>query len=155
MAIDAISHVIDSPSRVVLDTDVMVSALRSTSGASYQLLLCAFRREIEALVSVPLMMEYEAVLTRPEHVASSGSSLQEVENILAVMANKLTPVWFGFMWRPCLRDPADEMVLETAINGDADALVTFNERHLATAARTFGVRVMKPRDCFKEALRRR
>jgi predicted nucleic acid-binding protein len=54
------------------------------------------------------------------------------------------------MWRPRLKDPGDEMVLETAVNGAADRLVTFNVRHLAAAARDFGIRVVQPRDAWKE-----
>ncbi len=57
-----------------------------------------------------------------------------------------TPVQLRFLWRPRLKDPADEMVLETAVNGAADWLVTFNTRHLADAAREFGIRVGRPPD---------
>jgi len=63
-------------------------------------------------------------------------------------------VHLRFLWRPRLKDPADEMVLETAVNGVADRLVTFNERHLAAAAREFGITVLRPRDMWKEIHRR-
>jgi putative PIN family toxin of toxin-antitoxin system len=140
--------------RLVLDTDVLVAALRSDRGASRQLLIRALDREIEVLVSVPLMLEYEAVLTRPEHLDASGLTLEQVNEILDALAKVLIPVRLRFLWRPRLKDPADEMVLETAVHGRADRLVTFNIRHLAAAAREFGIRVLVPRDAWKEVQRR-
>jgi putative PIN family toxin of toxin-antitoxin system len=136
--------------RVVLDTDVLVAALRSDLGASRQLLISALDRKIEMLVSVPLMVEYEAVLTRPEHMDASELTAKEVNEVLDAVAKVAIPVYLRFLWRPQLKDPADEMVLETAVNGGADRLVTFNVRHLAAAAREFGIRVVLPRDGWKE-----
>jgi putative PIN family toxin of toxin-antitoxin system len=136
--------------RLVLDTDVLVAALRSDRGASRQLLICALDRQIELLASVPLMLEYEAVLTRPEHLDASGLTAQQVGEVLDALAKVLIPVHMNFRWRPRLKDPGDEMVLETAVNGEADRLVTFNLRHLAVAARDFGIRVLRPRDAWHE-----
>lgn len=136
--------------RVVLDTDVLVAALRSESGASRQLLILGLDGKIELLVSVPLMVEYEAVLTRPEQLAASGLTVGEVGDVLDGLAGVITPVRLRFLWRPRLNDPGDEMVLETAVNGVADWLVTFNIRHLARAAQEFGIRAMRPSDALKE-----
>jgi predicted nucleic acid-binding protein len=105
------------------------------------------------LVSVPLMVEYEAVLTRPEHLAAAGVTAEEVNEVLDALATVLVPVRFRFLWRPKLKDPADEMVLETAVNGCADRLVTFNVRHLAVAAAEFGIRVSRPNEAWKECRR--
>jgi putative PIN family toxin of toxin-antitoxin system len=137
----------------VIDTDVMVAALRSDRGASRQLLLSALDRRIEVVVSVPLMIEYEAVLTRPEHLAASGLKAAEVNEILDAIASVVTPIYLRFLWRPRLKDPADEMVLETAVNGEADRLITFNLRHLAEAADEFGVRAVLPREAWREVRR--
>jgi putative PIN family toxin of toxin-antitoxin system len=139
--------------RIVLDTDVMVAALRSDRGASRQLLLAALDGAFDLLVSVPLMVEYESVLTRPEHLDVIGLSGDEVNGLLDALASVSVPVVFRFLWRPCLKDPADEMVLETAVNGGADWLVTFNVRHLADAARRFGIRVLKPGEALKQVQR--
>jgi putative PIN family toxin of toxin-antitoxin system len=128
----------------------MVAALRSDRGASRQLLNSALDQRIQLLISVPLMVEYEAVLTRPEHLAASRVSAQDVSEVLDAVAKVSTPVHFWFLWRPQLQDIGDEMVLETAVNGRADLLVTFNERHLAVAARRFGVRVAAPGRAWKE-----
>jgi putative PIN family toxin of toxin-antitoxin system len=140
--------------RFVLDTDVLVAALRSDRGASRQLLITALDGEIEVLASVPLLVEYEAVLTRPEHLKASGLTAKQMNEVLDAVAKVSIPVHLRFLWRPQLKDPADEMVLETAVNGGADRLVTFNVRHLAAAAREFGVRVIQPRDAWKEVQRR-
>jgi putative PIN family toxin of toxin-antitoxin system len=140
--------------RLVLDTDVLVAALRSDRDASRQLLICALDREIEVLASVPLMLEYETVLTRPEHLNASGLTAAQMNEVLDALAKVLTPVHLRFLWRPRLKDPADEMVLATAVNGGADRLVTFNMRHLAAAAREFGIRVLRPGDAWKEVQRR-
>ena len=131
-----------------------MAGLRSDRGASRQLLISALDREIEMLVSVPLMVEYEAVLTRPEHLDASGLTSRQVNEVLDALARVLIPVPLRFLWRPRLKDPADEMVLETAVNGAADRLVTFNVRHLAVAAREFGVRVLRPPEMWKEVRRR-
>lgn len=140
--------------RLVLDTDVLVAGLRSDSGASRRLLAGALDGEVHVLASVPLLVEYEAVLTRPEHLAASGLTVREVNAILDALATVIIPVPLRFLWRPKLKDPNDEMVLETAVNGGADELVTFNLKHLATAAREFGIRALLPRDAWKEVSRR-
>jgi len=127
-----------------LDTDVMVAALRSARGASRQLLLAALNRQFELLLSVPLMLEYEAVLTRPQHLAACGLSSVEIGHVLDDLAAVAKPVRLAFRWRPRLPDPDDDMVLETAINGRASAIVTFNQRHFADAGRSFNCAIIPP-----------
>jgi predicted nucleic acid-binding protein len=95
------------------------------------------------------MIEYEAVLTRPEHLEGIGLTAAEVNEILDGVAKVAIPVPLWFLWRPRLKDPADEMVLETAVNGNADSVVTFNVRHLADGARDFGIGVLRPADAWK------
>ena len=128
----------------VLDTDVVVAAMRSDRGASRQLLLAALGRQYELLLSVPLILEYEAVLTRAEHLAASGLSSAEVERVLDDLAAVAKPVRLAFRWRPRLVDPNDDMVLETAVNGNADAIVTFNKRDFGAATKEFGCPVILP-----------
>ena len=128
----------------VLDTGVLVAALRSNRGASRQLLLAALERRFELLLSVPLLLEYEAVLTRQEHLVASGVSRAEVEQVLDDLAAVAKAVRLAFRWRPRLSDPDDEMVLETAVNGSADAIVTFNRRDFEEASRSFDCAVMLP-----------
>ena len=122
----------------------MVAAFRSRSGASRQILLAALERRVELLLSVPLILEYEAVLLRSEHLAASGLNSLEVERVLDDLVAVAKPVKLAFRWRPRLRDPNDDMVLETALNGDAGAIVTFNQRDFGEAKRSFGCAVLFP-----------
>ena len=114
--------------RILLDTTVVVAALRSAAGASRQLLAAALEKRFVLLLSVPLMLEYEAVLTRKEHLKAAGLKAWEVTELLDSLASVADPVVPNFRWRPMLRDPNDDMVFEAALNGAADMLVTFNKR---------------------------
>jgi putative PIN family toxin of toxin-antitoxin system len=128
----------------VLDTSVMVAALRSSAGASRQLLLLALQRQFGLLLSVPLHLEYEAVLTRPEHLSASGLSAAEVIRVLNDVAAVARPVRLAYRWRPQLNDPDDDMVLETAINGVASAIVTFNARDFDSVSQRFACAIWSP-----------
>lgn len=136
--------------RVVFDTDVLVAAMRSDRGSSRALLVHALQGRCRLLVSVPLMIEYEAVLTRPEHLDASGLSYPDVQALLDTVAVVGEPIRLSYLWRPALPDQQDDMVLETAVNGSGDLLVTFNLRHFKPAAKNFGLAVLPP----AEALRR-
>ncbi|HEY2498113.1 MAG TPA: putative toxin-antitoxin system toxin component, PIN family [Candidatus Angelobacter sp.] len=131
--------------RYVLDTDVVVAAMRSSQGASRQLLLEALSERFELLLSVALILEYEAVLTRPAQLTACGISKAEAGRVLDDLASIAIPVKIRFRWRPHLHDPGDDMVLETALNGDADAIVTFNLRHFSLANKSFDCAVLLPR----------
>ena len=135
--------------RLVLDTAVMVAAIRSDSGASRRLLMAALERRLTLLASVPLMIEYQAVMTRPEHLAASRLSIEDVNVLLDAVAAVAQPVRLAFLWRPAVRDPDDDMVLEAAVNGRADAIVTFNIRDFDKAAEHFGVEVVLPREAVR------
>jgi predicted nucleic acid-binding protein len=113
-------------------------------------LIGALDRRFEVLASVPLILEYEAVLTRLEQLEASGLTAPQVGVILDAFVKVSIPAPLRFLWRPRLKDPADEMVLETAVNGASDWLVTFNLRHLAGAAREFGIRAARPADAWRE-----
>jgi putative PIN family toxin of toxin-antitoxin system len=139
--------------RVVADTDVVVAAVCSPDGASAALLRAVRQGEVVLPLSVPLAMEYEAVCSRPEHQLASGLNEQEVQTFLDAVIALAEPVKIHFLWRPQLRDPADEMVLEAAVNGRADLLVTFNVRDYGTVPAQFGIEVVTPREAI-ERIRR-
>lgn len=130
--------------RVVLDTAIMVAALRSDAGASRRLLVAGLERRIDLAVSVPLMFEYQAVLSRPEHLRASRLSVRDVGILLDAVAAVAAAVQISFLWRPVLPDPDDDMVLETAANGRAEAIVTFNARDFRAGAARFGIGVWTP-----------
>ena len=131
-----------------MDTDVVVAAMRSPTGASAAIIRSVRRKEATLLLSVALALEYEAVCRRPEHRDESGLSRREVEIFIDAVMAMAEPVKTHFLWRPQLRDANDEMVLEAAVNGRASAVVTFNVRDYGTAARQFGVEVLLPREAI-------
>lgn len=128
---------------IIIDTDVIVAALRSPVGASAQIVRSVLKRERAVAVSVAMVLEYEAVATRPEHLAASGLTEVQVQTVIDALASVAKPIVTHFRWRPQLRDADDEMVLEAAVNANAEAIVTFNRRDFAPAAR-FGIAVLSP-----------
>jgi putative PIN family toxin of toxin-antitoxin system len=128
-----------------LDTDVVVAALRSSIGASRWLLEAALNKHVTAIVSVPLALEYEAVLTRPEHLAAASMASRAVIGIIDALTAASMQTRFSFRWRPLAIDGDDDMVLETAINGGAELLVTFNVRDFGSVGEQFGCRIVSPR----------
>ena len=126
--------------------DVIVAAMRSPNGASAEILRAARQGRMTLLVSVPLALEYEATCSEAEHQLAAGLSERDVEIFLNAVLAMAEPVRTHFLWRPQLRDAGDEMVLEVAVNGRADALVTFNVRDFGTVPARFGIEVMIPRE---------
>lgn len=133
-----------------MDTTVVIAGLRSPTGASAELLRMARRKEITLLASVPLFVEYEAKSTEAEHLSAAGLSREDAEAFLDGLAAIVEPVTIHYSWRPQLSDPADEMVLEAAVNGGAKMLVTFNQRDFGETPKRFGIDLLLP----AEALRR-
>jgi putative PIN family toxin of toxin-antitoxin system len=136
--------------RVVLDTSVLVAGLRSQLGASNQILLAVAEGRCIPLVTTAIFLEYQAVLLRPEHQLATGLNPQDIEGFLAAFASAAEPVELSFMWRPQLRDPSDEMILEAAINGGAVPIVTHNVDDFRPAAERFGIRILTPAELLKE-----
>jgi putative PIN family toxin of toxin-antitoxin system len=142
------SYAISSVLRLVLDTDVLVAAMRSRGGASWQLVDRALAREFTLLLSVPLFLEYEAVLTREEHRKVHRLSVPELDEVINSLVRVAEAVQIRFLWRPLLSDPTDDMVLETAVNGRADLLVTFNQKDFAAVAEGFAFKILRPSEAL-------
>lgn len=134
--------------RLVLDTDVVIAAMRSPAGASARLMLAALDGIVTPVINVALVLEYEAVCLRPKHLLASGLSKSQAVNFVdsIVAIGDATESYFS--WRPQLLDQQDELVLEAAINGRAKMIVTFNRRHFLGAER-FGVSVVTPAQALK------
>ncbi len=130
--------------RLVLDTDVLVAAFRSASGASRELLIAALDERYVLLASTALWLEYEAVLTRPSQLAAMRLSAIDVRDVLAALATVAEQVVIHFLWRPVLADAEDELVLDLAMNGRADMLVTFNQGDFADVSKTFQIEIVTP-----------
>ena len=130
--------------RLVLDADVLVAAFRSERGASRELLIAALDERFVLLASTAIWLEYEAVLTRPLQLTAMRLTAAEVRDVLAALAVVAEPVPIHFLWRPVLADAEDEHVLDLAMNGRADMLVTFNQDDFREASRTFQIEVVTP-----------
>jgi putative PIN family toxin of toxin-antitoxin system len=137
----------------VLDTDVIVAAMRSPAGASAALLRSIRQGRAAFLLSVPLALEYEAICRKSEHSLAAGLNERQVDIFVSAVIAMAEPVEAHFLWRPQLRDPNDEMVLEVAVNGRADALVTFNMRDYGDAPGRFGVDLLLPRTAIERVRR--
>ena len=133
-----------------MDADAIVAAMRSPKGASAALLRAARTGRVVLLASVPLCIEYESVCNRPEHVAAAGFRPLDVTIFLDALVSLTEPVDTWFLWRPQLRDPGDKLVLEVAVNGQANAIVTFNRRDFKGGANRFGIDILLPADALRK-----
>ena len=129
---------------IVFDTSIVVAAMRSTTGASAALLMRARKGTVTLLANIALALEYEATCRRAEHAVAAGLTAGEVGIFVDAVLAMVEPVESYFMWRPLLRDPADEMPVEAAVNGRASATVTFNQRNFDVVPRQFGIEVLRP-----------
>ena len=129
---------------MIFDTDVIVAAIRSSTGASAEIVRRVLRGELMLEASVAQVLEYEAVSTRPQHLGAGGLSQSEALVVIDALASLARPIEIHFRWRPQLRDADDEMVLEAAINAQDRTIVTFNVRDFAMAADKFGVALATP-----------
>jgi putative PIN family toxin of toxin-antitoxin system len=126
---------------VVLDTSVVVAALRSRRGASFELLRLLRAGKFSIAVSVPLVLEYEAVLLR--HARELSLRPQEATGLLDYLCSVGHRQEIYFLWRPTLTDPRDEFILELAVAAGCQAIVTHNTRDFENA-RGFGIDILTP-----------
>ena len=129
--------------QVVIDTNLIVSALRSKRGASFRLLRLLGDSRFEISVSVPLVIEYEKAAKGT--VRRGGLSSREVDDILDFICAVARHRKIYYLWRPLLRDPKDDMVLELAVAGGCDFIVTYNQRDFI-GAEEFGIGVLTPKE---------
>jgi predicted nucleic acid-binding protein len=128
---------------------VIVAALRSPAGGSAAVLRCLDQGRATLLLSAALLFEYEAVCQLAEHRLATGLSAEETNIFLNALVDMAEPVETFFRWRPQLRDPGDEMVLEAAVNGRAQAIVTFNRRHYEGVRERFGIEILNPGETLR------
>jgi putative PIN family toxin of toxin-antitoxin system len=136
--------------RVVLDTCILFSALRSSTGASFRILRSLPERKYQPVVSTPVFFEYEEVLLRPGQFPHLTP--EDINDFLDYLAASCEHCRINFLWRPTLPDPGDDLVLELAVSGQVDAIVTYNLKDFVGSER-FGIRVISPAQFIKETKR--
>ena len=144
---DAICGIIEEMRTVVLDTNVIVAALRSQRGASFELVSRIGRNQFQIALSVALVLEYEDALSR--QLPDSPFDEKDVGDLLDYLCKVAHHQEVYYLWRPALHDPADDMLLELAVASRAESVVTFNRKHFSGCER-FGIRVLTPKKFLEE-----
>ena len=133
--------------QVVIDTNVLLAALRSNRGASYRLLSLIGDDRWQLNLSVPLLLEYEDVLKRPDAGLSlTHEDIDVILNFLCAIANRRE---IFYLWRPILLDPKDDFILELAVESSADFIITFNTKDFIDIER-FGLVAITPREFLRQ-----
>ncbi len=132
--------------QIVLDTNVLLSALRSQFGASYLLLSLIDDSRFQINLSVAMVLEYEDVLKRPEMTLSLNH--REIDDVLDFLCRVANLRQIFYLWRPTLRDPKDDFVLELAVESNCDYVITFNIKDFNEADK-FGIKAIKPSDFLR------
>ncbi len=136
------------PFQIVIDTNVFLSALRSNQGASYLLLMLIGQSALfEINLSVPLVLEYEDVAKRPGLVpALSEGDINAILDHLCSLGHRQS---IFYLWRPFLKDPKDDMVLELAVEANCDFIITFNKKDFVGSER-FGIPTLTPQEFLQK-----
>ena len=132
--------------KIVIDTKVLVAALRSRRSASFKLVSFLPSDKFAIAISVPLVFEYEDVLKRLESTAITEKDIGDFVDFLCEIGHHQK---IFFLWRPYLPDPSDDHVLEVAVAAGCDVIVTYNKRDFRGIER-FGLRVLDPRELLSE-----
>ena len=134
--------------QIVIDTNVILSGLRSNQGASFLLLSLVGQSDLfEINLSVPLVLEYEDVVKRPDLVPNLTKA--EIEDILDYLCLVARRHAIFFLWRPFLKDPKDDMVLELAVEAECEYVITFNQKDFV-GCEQFGIRTMTPQEFLRK-----
>ena len=133
--------------RIVLDTNVLVSALRSSAGACFRLLSLIDSKRFILCTSVPLVLEYEAATK--DDLKSSGLTATDIDDLLDYLCLRSEHFKVYYLWRPFLRDPKDDMVLELAVAAGAGRIVTYNRRDFQ-GCQQFKIQACTPKAFLQE-----
>ena len=132
---------------IIIDTNVLVSALRSRRGASFRLLELVGSDKFHLSVSVPLVLEYEAASKRLlGEIALDEENIDAVIDYICQIARHQQ---ISFLWRPFLKDVRDDMILELAVSAGSDTIVAYNKKDFA-GSEEFGIRALTAREFLQE-----
>lgn len=129
--------------RVVIDTNVLVAALRSRRGASFRLVQRLGSPQFRPVISPPLCLEYEDVFRRSGLLP--GQTAEDIGDFLDYFLSECVECRIHFLWRPHLPDPKDDLVLELALAGNAPFIITHNTRHFP-GLDALGIQAVTPDD---------
>jgi putative PIN family toxin of toxin-antitoxin system len=133
--------------KVVIDTNVLFAALKSRYGASYKQVSLLPSERFSIAISVPLIIEYEDVLRRGRLPTSiSEKDISDFIDFFCYVGDQQD---IFFLWRPFLPDPSDDLVLEVAVAGGCDAIITYNKHHFKNVQK-FGLRILDPKKFLAE-----
>ena len=135
------------PANVVIDTNVLVSALRSKRGASHKLLVSIGKGWYRPNISVPLFIEYESVARRTGN--DVGLTETDIDAILDYILSQSNIQEIFYLWRPFLKDPKDDLVLEVAVESRSEYIITFNKRDFRGVEK-FGIKMVTPQEFMME-----
>ena len=132
--------------QIVLDTNVIIAGLRSRHGSAFQLLTLIGTGLFDIHLSVPLVLEYTDVLLR--ELSNLYLSREEVDDLIDFYCAVGVQHEIFFLWRPFLRDPKDEMVLELAVKAGCQSIITYNTRDFA-GVEQFGLNLLEPSEFLR------
>ena len=137
--------------RIVIDTNVLVMVLRSSRGASFALLSELPSSDFELALTVPLYMEYLDVLSRPE-ILKLGYTLENMKDVTRYLSSISHKQAIYYLWRPWLKDPKDDMVLEAAFASRSEYIVTYNTKDFMNKEidRVFGIRPINAKEILAD-----
>lgn len=133
---------------VVIDTNVLVSALKSKRGASFKVLTLIGQSKFDINLSVPLILEYEDVAKRL--IGETALNEEDINDILDYICSVSNRREIFYLWRPFLKDPKDDMVLELAVTSNCDMIITYNKKDFKGVEKYFGIRVLSPKELLFE-----
>lgn len=133
--------------KIVIDTNVLVSSLKSSNGASFKLISILPNQKFISVISVPLIIEYEAVLKRVDLPPEIKS--EDIDDFIDYICEISEYQDIYFLWRPFLPDPFDDHILEVAVASDCDAIITYNKRDFRGVEK-FGLKLLDPREFLME-----
>lgn len=132
---------------IVIDTNVILSALKSSLGKSFELISKIGTDNFDFVISVPLVLEYESMLKK--HLDKNIFTDSDIDDFIDYLCAAGIKTKIFYLWRPFLKDPFDDHVLEVAINANADIIVTFNKKDFIEAS-VFGIKILTPKEFLEE-----
>lgn len=132
---------------IVIDTNVILSSLQSNKGKAFELISQIGTGMFDCAVSVPLILEYEAVLKN--HLDKGIVSDSDIEDFVDYFCAVGIKTKIFYLWRPYLKDQFDDHVLELAISAGAERVVTCNKRDFLRAEE-LGIKIQTPKEFLAE-----